>query len=107
MNLHFDDYLYPLVAIFSFLVLLKWHLAKDNTLSLLDLVCTDGKLNDRKVARMGSWIVMSLGFYTLSVHSPEQLNAYAPLYGALWVSSAAIDKWQRQKELDHANPPPK
>lgn len=105
MKLYFDDYLFVLVAAICLAILIKWHLDEHNRLSLLDLVCTDGKLNDKKFVRFGSWVVMTLGFYTLAMHHPAYLETYAPLYGALWVGSAALDKWQRQKETENVLPP--
>lgn len=92
-----DDYIYLLIACFAAGTGLAWHLDRKNKFNLLDLVCTDGRLNDKKAVRFGSWVVMTIGFYTLAMHHPEQLVAYAPLYGGLWVSAAALDKWQRQQ----------
>lgn len=87
------------------LTLVKWHLSRNN-FSLLDLVCTDGKLNDKKFIRTGSWVVMTYGFYVL-IEDGKDLVAYGGLYGALWVGNAALDKYQRLQEAKNNVEPPK
>jgi len=95
----FDDFLYLAAAAFAIGVMFHWHCAeKYPKFSLIDLITTNGKLNDKKLMRFGSWCVMTLGFYTIQMHHPELLPTYAPLYAATWVGAAALDKWQRQRE---------
>ena len=91
-----DDYIYLAVAISTLAVFWRWHVNPENHFNVMDLVCTDGAVNDKKFMRFGSWVVMTLGFYTLSMHHPKELVWYAPLYGSLWVGAAALDKWQRE-----------
>lgn len=93
-----DDWVYLCFVVFAAGVLLAWHRDPANKLNLLDLICKDGKISDHKFMRFGAWCVMTLGFYTMQMHRPELLIWYAPLYGALFVSMAAVDKWQRQQE---------
>jgi hypothetical protein len=78
----------------------RWHLSKDNNFDLMDLICEQGKLSSGKFMRVGSWAVMSYGFYLLAKTSPESLVGYAPLYGGIWVSARALDKWQ---QTNHVN----
>lgn len=94
-----DVLLWLLVAAVS-ITLMKWHLS-DSSFNLSDLICTDGRLNDKKALRTGTWIVMSYGFYSL-VEDGKLTEWYATLYGALWVGNAALDKWQRLKEPKNA-----
>ena len=77
--------------------LIRWHLNPRNGFNLADLICTDKKLNDKKFMRTGAFVVMTYGFYSL-VEDGKLTEAYATLYGMLWVGNAALDKWQRQRE---------
>lgn len=81
----------------------KWHLNKDNKFDLSDLICVDGELSSSKFMRTGSWAIMSYGFYLLAKTSPESLVAYAPLYGGIWVSARALDKWQQTNSVNVAS----
>lgn len=84
------------VLVFSCIIIFwRWNLDKHNSFNLMDLVCDHGKLSSGKFMRAGSWAVMSYGFYLLAKTSPENLVAYAPLYGGIWVSARALDRWQQ------------
>jgi hypothetical protein len=81
-------------------VLHKWHEDPSSGFNLTDLLCENGKLDSSKFTRTGSWFVMSYGFYLLAKTSPESLIAYAPLYGGIWVSAQALDKWQQNNNVN-------
>lgn len=81
-------------------VLHKWHEDPSSGFNLTDLLCEDGKLDSTKATRTGSWFVMSYGFYLLAKTSPDSLVAYAPLYGGIWVSAKALDKWQQNNNVN-------
>jgi hypothetical protein len=78
----------------------KWHLNPNNKFDLMDLVCEQDKLSSSKFMRTGSWAVMSYGFYLLAKTSPESLVGYAPLYGGIWVSARALDKFQQNNTVN-------
>lgn len=81
-------------------ILKKWHEDPSSAFNIADLLCENGKLDSTKATRTGSWFVMSYGFYLLSKTSPETLIAYAPLYGGIWVSAKALDKWQQTNSVN-------
>lgn len=78
-------------------LLLRWHLASDNVVDLTELICTDGKLNDKKFMRFGSWLVMTWVLYYMTLNH-KLTEWYVVIYGGLWVSNALFDKWLRLKE---------
>ena len=80
-------------------IMKRWHEDKANGFNLSDLLCTNGIIDSSKFTRTGSWVVMSYGFYLLAKTSPESLVAYAPLYGGIWVSAKALDKWQQTNNV--------
>lgn len=84
------------------LALLRWHISTENHFDLTDLVCVDGKLNDKKFQRTGSWAVMTWGFYAL-VEDGKLTEWYVFIYGTLWVGNALVDKYIR-KENENAKP---
>jgi len=92
-----QDYIAIAAAVVALAVFLRWHLNPRNQFDLMDLICTDKRLNDKKFMRTGSWAVMTWGFYAM-VEQGKDIVTYATLYGALWVGNAALDKWQRGNE---------
>lgn len=101
MNLLNQDLLALTLLLLFSILLVRWHFRSDNHFDLTDLICVDGKLNDKKFIRTGSWAVMTWGFYAM-VEDGKMTEWYAGLYGALWVSNALVDKWLRKGEA-HAN----
>lgn len=77
----------------------RWHLNPENQFDLSDLICENGILSSTKFMRLGSWAVMSYGFYLLAKTSPDALVGYAPLYGGIWVSARALEKWQQTNDV--------
>jgi hypothetical protein len=77
-----------------------WHKNPRNRFNLADLVCEKGELSSSKFLKTGSWVIMSYGFILLSRQAPESLVAYAPLYGGIWVSARALEKWQQTNNVN-------
>lgn len=100
LSMHPADILAWITLIAVVVVLRKWHEDPNTSFDLSDLLCENGKLDSSKFLRTGSWFVMSYGFYLLSNKSPENLVAYAPLYGGIWVSAKALDKWQQNNNVN-------
>lgn len=93
------DALAWIIILSAAIIFWRWHLDKNNQFNLADLVCENGKLDANKFLKTGSWLVMSYGFYLLSKESPQNLVAYAPLYGGIWVSAEALSKWQQNNSV--------
>lgn len=93
------DFLAWTVIISAIVIFWTWHFNRKNKFDISDLVCENGKLSSSKFMRTGSWAVMSYGFYLLAKTSPESLVGYAPLYGGIWVTARALDKFQQVNNL--------
>ena len=64
---------------------------KKNTISIIDLVAINGRLNERKLSRFGAWVVSTWGFVYLIMNS--QLTEYYFIgYMGAWVANALIGK---------------
>jgi hypothetical protein len=70
-----------------------WKLNQDkkNTISIIDLVAVNGKLNERKFSRFGAWIVSTWGFVYL-IANDKLSEWYFVGYMAAWVANALIGK---------------
>lgn len=98
------DFMWVLLG-FIFVVLVIWlyNLNKDpdNKVSLIDLVATDGKLEERKITRFGAWIISSWGLvYLISIN--ELKEWYFIAYMGAWVANALIGAYiNNNKEVDY------
>lgn len=97
MTKDFADLILIAVLLTGLLILIRWHFKPDNEFSLMALVCTDGKLNDKKFMRTGAWLVSTWGFYWLTLHD-KMTEWYFGGYMLAWTGVAAFDKWQRERE---------
>lgn len=85
------------------LILALWHRDRDNGLDLRDLVCDQGRLDEKKFVRLGTWIVSTWGFVYLIVE--ERFSEwYFVGYMAAWVGNAIIDRYVRDKSTVAQNP---
>ena len=98
------DLMWVLLA-FIFVVLIVWLYNvsnKDETdISLIDLVATNGKLEERKITRFGAWIISSWGLvYLISIN--ELKEWYFIAYMGAWVANALIGAYiNNNKEVDY------
>lgn len=98
------DFMWVLLG-FIFVVLVVWlyNLNKDpdSKISLIDLVATDGKLEERKISRFGAWIISSWGLvYLISIN--ELKEWYFIGYMGAWVANALLSSYvSNSKERDH------
>lgn len=97
MGKEYSDFYLLAAAAITVLVFLRWHLRPDNQFDLMDLVCREGKLNDKKFMRTGAWFVSTWGFYWLVLHD-KMTEWYFMGYMVAWAGVAAFDKWQRRAE---------
>lgn len=79
-------------------ILYAWHKDSDSKIDLKDLICREGKLDEKKFVRFGAWIVSTWGFVYLIVE--ERFSEwYFMGYMAAWVGNAIFDKYlNRPKE---------
>lgn len=64
---------------------------KNSDIDFTDLITVNGKLNDRKLARFGAWIVSTWGFVYLISHDKLSEWYFIGYMGA-WVANALIGK---------------
>lgn len=88
------DVMYIILAVLA-ISCIRW-LWKQNancnsTVDLADLVTIGGRLNERKVARFGAWIVSTWGFVYLIV-TGKLTEWYFVGYMTAWVANALIGK---------------
>ena len=88
-------------------IILLWRITSDRTtsLSFIDLIAIDGKLNERKITRFGAWIVSTWGFVYLIIDD-KFTEWYFLGYMGAWVANALIGKALRDKDYEDVPPPP-
>ena len=79
--------------------------SRQSTIDLADLVTVNGRLNERKVARFGAWIVSTWGFVYLIVCG-KLTEWYFIGYMTAWVANALIGK-MRNDPGENEPPTPK
>lgn len=98
------DFMWVLLG-FIFVVLVIWlyNLNKDpsNKVTLIDLVATDGKLEERKITRFGAWIISSWGLvYLISIN--ELKEWYFIAYMGAWVANALLGAYiNNNRDIDY------
>lgn len=81
-----------IVVLLLMLVLWIWHRNSDSSIDLKDLICSRGKLDEKKFVRFGAWIVSTWGFVYLIVE--ERFSEwYFMGYMTAWVGNAILDKY--------------
>ena len=85
-----------LVVIFGFAIYFLRKVDKDkkNTYSIMDLIVSDGKMQERKVTRLGTWIVSTWGFVYLIIEQKLDEWYFVGYIGA-WVANAILAKRQQ------------
>lgn len=91
-----------IVVLFLLLLLWLWHRGSDNNIDLKDLICSKGRIDEKKFVRFGAWIVSTWGFVYLIVE--ERFSEwYFMGYMAAWVGNAILDKYvnKPQEEIEN------
>jgi hypothetical protein len=94
---------------FIFIVLVVWlynlNKTDENDIHLIDLIATDGKLEERKITRFGAWIISSWGLiYLISIN--ELKEWYFISYMGAWVVNALIGSYiSKDKPSSHVDYP--
>ena len=93
-----------LVVLFLVLLLWIWHRNSESNIDLKDLICSNGKLDEKKFVRFGAWIVSTWGFVYLIIE--ERFSEwYFMGYMAAWVGNAIPDKYiNKPKEIINERP---
>lgn len=80
------------------LALIKVHVDPNSKIDLEDIVLTDDKLDEKKLARFGAWIVSTWGFIYLIVKS-ELSEWYFIGYIGVWVTNAIFDRYMNDRKI--------
>jgi hypothetical protein len=111
-NFTMDDFMSILLIFLLFVFIFSiskwlWKLNNDknNTISFVDLISVNGRLNERKVSRFGAWIISTWGFMYL-ILSSQLSEWYFVGYMGAWVANALIGKAIKDPNGEE-NPTPK
>jgi hypothetical protein len=88
-----------MVVIFLIAILYAWHRDSKSQVNLTDLICHDGKLDEKKFTRLGAWIVSTWGFVYL-VLDGKFTEWYFTGYMAIWVGNVIVDKYLNNKNKE-------
>ena len=83
-----------------FYIMVRLHLSKESTFDLEDLICDNGKLDEKKFTRFGAWVLSSWGFIYIMIKHPDSLPEWYFIgYMGVWVTNAIMDR----RVNDHKN----
>lgn len=85
-----------MVIFFLLALLVVWHRDSKSRIDLKDLICKEGKLDEKKFTRLGAWIVSTWGF-TYLILEGKFTEWYFTGYMAIWVGNAIVDKYLNNK----------
>jgi hypothetical protein len=89
-------FLLTCLSIFLLILLYIWHKDKRSKVDLTDLICSEGKVDEKKFTRLGAWIVSTWGFVYLILDN-KFTEWYFTGYIAVWVGNAIVDKYLNSK----------
>ena len=101
-QLNSNDVMYILLTVIlsaCTIYLIRLNNDKKNTVYLLDLVTTNGILNERKLTRFFTWLVSTWGFIYL-LADDKLTEWYFIGYMGAWVANALIGKTLVSKDGD-------
>jgi len=100
---HYMNMVIIIVALVALLI--AWNIQRDKTnqIDLKDLVCKDGRINEAKFMRFGTFVVSTWGFVYLIVDQRFS-EWYFAGYMAAWTGNALVNKWLSIKEQNTAYP---
>lgn len=85
-----------LLALFVVILIIfvRLQFDRDSSFNLEDLICHNGRLDEKKFARFGAWVLSSWGFVYLMVKNPDSLPEWYFIgYMGVWVSNAIFEKY--------------
>ena len=86
-----------MTVLYLLLLLYVWHKDHDNKIDLRDLICKNGRIDEKKFTRLGAWIVSTWGFVYLILDS-KFTEWYFTGYITIWVGNAIVDKYLTNKQ---------
>ena len=89
-----------IIFLFLLTLLYVWHKDSDSKVNLTDLICLDGKLDEKKFTRFGAWIVSTWGFIYLMIDN-KFTEWYFTGYMAIWVGNVIVDKYVNNKNNEN------
>jgi len=95
--------LLALVLLFLIVLLIVWHKDSQSKIDLKDLICKEGRLDEKKFTRFGAWIVSTWGFVYLILLN-KFTEWYFTGYMAIWVGNAIVDKYLNNKIIEDKKP---
>ncbi len=90
-----------LLCFLVLVVLWAYQRDKQNKIEIADLICIDGKIDEKKFTRFGAWVVSTWGFVYLILNDKFSEWFFAG-YMAAWVGNALLDKFLNKPR---ENPP--
>lgn len=88
------------------LAVFKLHFSDDTSFDLEDLVCHNGRLDEKKFTRFGAWIISTWGFVYIMVKNPDSIPEwYFVGYMGVWVTNVIFDRYmdKRGEDKSHRN----
>jgi len=89
-----------LIALFIviLIIFIKLQFDTDSSFDLEDLICHNGRLDEKKFARFGAWVLSSWGFVYIMVKNPDSLPEWYFIgYMGVWVSNVIVEKFISSK----------
>lgn len=81
--------------LFIVAIIWNWQRDKSNQVDIKDLICSNGKLSERKFTRFAAWAVSTWGFVYLIID--DQFSEwYFAGYMTVWTGNALFGKWLDQ-----------
>ncbi len=97
MSLSMSAFLALAVA-FLITILYVWHRDSQSRIDLKDLICKDGRIDEKKFTRLGAWIVSTWGFVYMIID--DQFTEWYFLgYMGIWTGNAILDKYLSNKNI--------
>lgn len=104
-KMHFSmSVVLAMVVFFLIAILYAWHRDSESKIDLKDLICRNGKLDEKKFTRLGAWIVSTWGFVYM-VLDGKFTEWYFTGYMAIWVGNAIVDKYLNNKNNNQQGAP--
>jgi hypothetical protein len=89
-----------LVVGFLITLLYVWHKDSHSRVDLTDLICKDGRLDEKKFTRLGAWIVSTWGFIYMIIDD-QFTEWYFIGYMGVWTGNAILDKYFSNKSIEN------
>lgn len=97
-----------LMVSFVIFVMVRLHFSNSSAFDLEDLVCHNGRLDEKKFTRFGAWVISTWGFIYIMVKNPNSIPEwYFVGYMGVWVTNVIFDRYVDKKKGDGNYHPPR